>query len=401
MKLYIVGAGPGDASYLTAAARGAITDAELVIATPRLFEQLGHLNTNTVCKSIGEFSASVRAAQNVHAKVAVLVSGDSGFFSVSKKLVADMEGVQGLELHCLSGISSLQYLCARLCLPYDSLKIVSVHGRSGSVIPAVCYNPLVFALTGGEKKAHTIIEELIAAGLEHVNLAVGENLSTPEERMLHGTAHSLRHERFSDLTSLIIRNEHWVNPHSHVPDQAFLRGQVPMTKWAVRAQALATLSVQPTDTVLDIGAGTGAMTVELARKAHEGMVYALEKAPSAVELIRQNRAQFRAFNINIIQANAPDGLNSLPPVDKVFIGGSGGKLAEIIARLTSANPLVELAVTAISLETLHQAVASLAAHGYEPEIVCLNAAVAHKAGKYHMMQAENPVYIISGKKSAH
>lgn len=398
MKIYIVGAGPGEARFLTDEARRAVAGADRVIATPRLAERFAGLNPETRGVSIAGLAEAVLAARGSCRSVAVLVSGDPGFFSAARKL---LEEFQGLETECLCGLSSLQYFCSRLGLGYEGMKLISLHGRGGSIVPHVCYNPEVFALTGGEIKAHTAIAALVRAGLGAARVSVGENLGASgagaRERIVSGTARELLAERFADLACLIVRNENFANRHESVRDEEFIRGEAPMTKRAVRAVAVAALNVRPGDTVLDVGAGTGSVAVEMARKAYAGEVYAIERNAAALALLERNREKFGAFNITAVPGHAPEALADLPPADKAFIGGSGGGLGVIIQALAGRNPAVDVVVTAITLETLHEAVAAFAALGREPEICCLNAATARKAGNYHMMRAENPVYIINGK----
>lgn len=97
-----------------------------------------------------------------------------------------------------------------------------------------------------------------------------------------------------------------------------------MTKQEVRAAALAKLAVQPGDTLWDVGAGTGSVSVELALAAPRGHVYAVECDPEACGLIRQNRERFHACNLTLVEGRAPAALADLPAPDAVFIGGTKG-----------------------------------------------------------------------------
>ena len=150
-------------------------------------------------------------------------------------------------------------------------------------------------------------------------------------------------------------------------DELFLRGaQVPMTKEAVRALALAKLELHRARHLIDIGAGTGSVSAELSLYAKS--VWAVERKPEAVELIRKNREKFCAWNLHVIAGTAPEALELLPKPDAVFIGGSSGKLDEIIHAAVRANPEVRICVSAIALETLQQAISALERLGYGPEV---------------------------------
>lgn len=169
-----------------------------------------------------------------------------------------------------------------------------------------------------------------------------------------------------------------------------------MTKQEVRWLASSLLSVKPDEVVYDIGAGTGSVTMELARHATRGMVYAVECKPEAIELLHRNRVHTGCYNTQIVQAMAPDGLEQLPTPDCAFIGGSRGNMAEIVCALKQKNPKIRIVITAIALESLHEAIEALESNGVPAEISCVNVSRAKKIARYHMMTAQNPVYLIGG-----
>ena len=148
--------------------------------------------------------------------------------------------------------------------------------------------------------------------------------------------------------------------------------------------------------ILDVGAGTGSVSVELARAARLGTVYAVEKNPEALPLLEENRRRFGAWNLRIVPGEAPGALAALPAPDRVFVGGSSGGLLEILRTAKEKNPGVRAVVNTVTLETLAEAVPALKACGFpEPDVVQLSAARARKAGNYHLMTGQNPVFILS------
>ena len=251
-------------------------------------------------------------------------------------------------------------------------------------------------LTGGENKAHVLCQRLAEAGLTHITVSVAENLGAETERLVSGTPEQLARETFGDLCVMMTQNDRPTDSSRALRDSDFVRGEVPMTKQEVRWLAASLLSVKPDETVYDIGAGTGSVTMELARHAVRGMVYAVECKPEAVELLHRNRAHTGCYNTHMVQAMAPDGLEQLPPPDCAFIGGSRGNMAEIVCALKRKNPHVRVLITAIALESLHEAIDALERNGFAVEISCVNVSRAKKVARYHMMTAQNPVYLIGG-----
>ena len=171
-----------------------------------------------------------------------------------------------------------------------------------------------------------------------------------------------------------------------------------MTKQEVRAAALAKLAVRPTDTLWDVGAGTGSVSVELALAAPRGQVYAVECAPDACALIRRNREKFHAYNLSLIEGAAPQVLADLPAPDAVFIGGTKGSMAEVVDAALAKNPNARLCISAIALETLSAAIAALAAHGQTAEVTQLAVSRTRPAGKLHLLMANNPIFLITGER---
>ncbi len=392
-KLLILGGGMGDPALLTKTAARMIETADVVIGPERLAETLSPLRHDIQVSSIGELENAIcSAAGNT---IAVLVSGDAGFYSMSKTLQAKLTGKFDIETY--NGLSSLQYLSAKLGVTYDDAEIVSLHGRDVPICGVVAYHPKVFALTGGKYRAHDLCAELSGAGLGGVSVTVAENLSASNERITTGTADELASCEFIDLAVMLIMNDHSVCPHKPLSDTDFTRGDVPMTKEEVRWIALSKLHVEPHHTVWDIGAGTGSVAIELARRVTRGRVFAIEREPDALELIHENRKRLGAFNVEVVSGSAPEALRDLPPADRVFIGGTGGNMRDIFELLMAKGDF-RVCVTAISLDTLNSALSSMESLGFSGvEVISVNISRSKKVGSHHMMIAQNPIFVLSGE----
>ncbi len=396
----LIGMGSGTPELLTAQGLAALQSADLIIGAKRLLEHLpagcaenrkALYKPEDILSCLSEFPA---------ANAALLYSGDTGFYSGASKLLPMLRAF-GISARVLPGVSSVQLLSAAIGRPWQDWKLVSAHGCACDPV-AECLTAEgrpVFFLTGGTETPATLCAKLADAGLGDAHAIAGENLGTPQEHLAFGTAQTLAAKTFAPLSVLLI--EHTVLPARQAPgfpDDAFIRGEVPMTKQEVRAAALAKLAVRPTDTLWDVGAGTGSVSVELALAAPRGQVYAVECAPDACALIRQNREKFHAYNLSLIEGAAPQVLADLPAPDAVFIGGTKGSMAEVVDAVLAKNPNARLCISAIALETLSAAIAALATHGQTAEVTQLAVSRTRPAGKLHLLMANNPIFLITGER---
>ena len=242
-------------------------------------------------------------------------------------------------------------------------------------------------------------QKLTDAGMGEAHGVVGENLGTEAEAIRYGSAAELAGQNFAPLSVLLVENFDLPQLRAPgFPDESFIRSEVPMTKQEVRAAALAKLAVMPTDTLWDVGAGTGSVSVELALAAPKGRVYAVECEPDACELIRKNRAKFHACNLTLIEGRAPDVLADLPAPDAVFIGGTKGGMETVLDQVLGKNPNARICISAIALETLGAAIAALTARGLTAEVTQIAVSRTKPAGRLHLLMANNPIFLITGTR---
>ena len=169
-----------------------------------------------------------------------------------------------------------------------------------------------------------------------------------------------------------------------------------MTKSEIRSISLSKLEVRKRDIVYDIGAGTGSVTVELARQVFEGRIFAVEINHDAAKLIDENISKFNLQNVKVIEGKAPEAIMDLPAPDRVFIGGSKGNMDEIIKTVLDKNKDARIVINAIALETVAASLEVIKKYQLKNvEIVQASIAKARKIGSYNMMNGQNPVYIIS------
>ena len=388
----LIGMG-ASAATLTAEAREALGRAKLVAGAQRLLDALpaGVTAERVPAVRPADVLAAVAGAQNA----AVLYSGDTGFYSGAAGLLARLKEA-GIPARVLPGLSSVQMLAAALGRPWQDWNLVSAHGRPCDPVAAVCGGQPAFFLTGtGESGPAALCAQLTAAGLGTLPVTVGENLGLASRRIFAGTAAGAAGERFGPLAVLLAepafrlpaRTPGW-------PDETFVRAEgVPMTKRAVRAQVLAQLALCPGETVWDVGAGTGSVSLEMAYANGGAPVWAVERLPEACAVLEANRRRLGGWNVRPVSGEAPAALAGLPAPDAVFIGGTRGRLGPILDAALAANPAARIGLTAIALESLAAALDACAARGLEAEITQI--AAAHAAGRPHLLRAANPVFVIT------
>ena len=397
MNVTLIGMGSGQPENLTLQGLAALRQADLILGARRLLAVLpaGCTENRAAAYRPDEVAELL---QTSGAENAVLVySGDTGFYSGASSMMEKLEAL-GVRARVLPGLSSIQLLAAALGRPWQGWNLVSAHGRTCDPVAECMQGRPTFFLTGGSEDPATLCAQLAAEGFGDVQGVVGQCLGTPEEKLFRGSVKELAAGRFNSLSVLLVEAAEVLPRRAPgLPDEAFERGDVPMTKQEVRAAVLAKLAVRPEDILWDVGAGTGSVSVELALAAPRGRVYAVECRPEGCALIKANREKFRTRNLVLVEGLAPDALSDLPAPDAVFIGGSKGSLAAIVDAALDKNPDARICVSAIALESLSAAVAALTAQGRTVQVSQIAVSRARAVGGLHLMMAQNPIYLITGE----
>ncbi|MBQ3374723.1 MAG: precorrin-6y C5,15-methyltransferase (decarboxylating) subunit CbiE [Oscillospiraceae bacterium] len=392
MKIFLIGCGCGERS-LTIEASEAIRQSSLLVGSRRLLEQLGSGKPCAEAVRPEEIASILKESGCDIASV--LFSGDSGFNSGARILLPYLEGE---DVSVLPGISSLQLFSAKLQIPWQGWHFCSAHGRQCDPVKEVCRGKPVFFLTGGCETPAELCRKLCEAGLEELPVAIGEEFGGDAETIRRGAAKDYVNQSFATLSVMLAdRAPNRTRYLPGMPDDCFERAEgIPMTKREVRAMVLSLLEVEEDSVCWDIGTGTGSVAIELA--LHVGAVYGIERDENALLLAEANRRKLGAWNLRLIGGHAPEALNGLPEADAVFVGGTGGNGEEILRAVMEKSPKAAVCVTAVTIETLHLATVTLEAAGYNTEILQLSASRSRVVGSSHMMTAQNPIWLISGKK---
>lgn len=338
-------------------------------------------------------------------KAVVLFSGDTGFYSGTKKLLTEIEKLNFCTVKVLPGISSISALAAKLNENWQDAKILSTHGVDESkwmpeLTEAVSFNEKVFALTSGSADVRTIGEMLTNLAAKNgykIQIFAGTNLYS-NEKIIPMSPEKCSVFNEEGLCTLFIKN---VNANCKplapgLSDDVFIRDQIPMSKEEIRELSICKLRPTKNAVIYDIGSGTGSVAVEMALLDASIQIFAIELKSEACELIRKNVVKFNLSNLTVIEGTAPDALADLPAPTHVFIGGSAGRLEAIIKTLKAKNASVRIVINAVTLETVAEINGVLKKYNISnPDIVQVSVAKAKKAGDYSVMHGQNPVYIVA------
>ena len=413
-KVTIIGAGPGNPDLLSRAALDAIDIADVVIGAHRALAGIDVPPDVVRCELVK--TADIVAALTDAAswqRAVVVMTGDVGLFSGARRLVEALSGNAQVDVRVIPGISSASYLAARLARPWQDWRFASAHGVACDIVAEAERAGELFLVTSGGEDPSRLSGELVQAGFGDARVTVAERLSYPDERITCATASEIAGQTFDDLNVMLIdfaggagspagasraASSRWPYASSGIPDELFIRGDVPMTKQEVRAVALAKLRLTATDTVWDVGAGTGSVSIEAALVARAGSVWAVERNAAGVRLIRENADAFGCGNVHAVPGVAPEALVKLPVPDAVFVGGSAGEFPSIVEAALEKNSQVRLCVPCVTVETLTEACALLSGSRFKGFEACqVSAARAEAVGSHHLMKAQNPVFLVSAR----
>ncbi|KMZ55477.1 bifunctional cobalt-precorrin-7 (C(5))-methyltransferase/cobalt-precorrin-6B (C(15))-methyltransferase [Dorea sp. D27] len=396
-RISLTGIGMGTGATLTAEAREALESCDCIIGAARMTESLSHFGKPAYDAYKAEEIKEIIREHGGYGHIVVALSGDCGFYSGAKALAGELEEYK---VELIPGISSVAFLASRLRVSWEDAALMSVHGRRQNYIYAIAHNEKIFLLLGGEARARELCEKIRYFGLADVEFHIGRRLSYEDETIICRRGSELMPEDCAGLDVAFVRNP---SPDkrvaAHIEDEEFIRGGVPMTKAEIRAVSLAKLGLTQDAVLYDIGAGTGSVSVEAALRSGEIKVYAVEKNPEAIRILKENKRQFGCDNIEVVEGTAPGGLQNLEPPTHVFVGGSSGNLSEILKAVKDRNPDVRIVINAASLETIGEVIgAERSGLLSAPEIVQIAASRSRQLGAYHMMTALNPVYVVSDGK---
>lgn len=406
MDIILAGIGMGASKGLTREVYDAIESADILLGAKRLIEPYKprmEKKPYYLGKDIVPYLENlVLQSTGKRYRVVVLFSGDSGCYSGCQALARCLHEAVAekrffADIRILPGISSVSYLASCIGESYHDAAILSMHGKLlPDLARRIQENEKTFLFMSGVKDMRKLGTTLTEAFMDDCIITAGYQLSYENEEIRKLTPKECLSCEKEGLYICFIYNPH---PKKRpltpgIADEEFIRGKVPMTKKEIREVSICKLRLYPGAVVYDIGSGTGSVAVEMADMSPDIEVFALEQKPEAVELIEKNKEKFHLDNITVIRTKAPEGLMNLKMPTHAFIGGSGGNMKEIIETLHQINPGMRIVINAVSIETLCEIKELLSSYPVcDTEFVQLQVSRVKELGAYHMMQAENPIFV--------
>ena len=401
--IYIIGIGVQGRASLTERPLRLLEEAGLVVGGKRHLDEFPEAKgLLSPFKGLKEAAAAIRGfikAKKGHA--VVLATGDPLLFGIGSFIIKEF-GPDAVEV--IPNVSVVQEAFARIKEEMNGVKVLSVHGREADfdrLSLEVASNKKLALFTDAENSPGKLSKELLKRGVPACRAFVCEALGTKSEKVLRGTLETIAGKKaFNPLNVFIILNEKGGPQESGfgLPDSSFKHTGGMITKEEFRVISLAKLNVTRHSVVWDIGACSGSVAIEASRLT-SGNVYAIEKEALRVKDMEENAKRFKAGNLVMIKGSAPAVLKGLPAPDAVFVGGGGEGVSAILAyvarRLKKGGRVV---VNAVTMETASSALEFMKKKSWEGELVLVSVSKSKKVAGLTMLSANNPLFIISGRK---
>lgn len=399
--IHVIGAGVEGQEGFSQRALELIRQAELLMGGKRQLALFPDFEGEKVV--IGNnMRGIVERLQKSDKNTVVLASGDPLFFGIGRTLLRNLPEKK---LEFVPNVSSVQYAFAKIREPWDDSVFVSIHGRKfEEAVGRIIAHDKAAVLTDSANTPRAIAAEMIRRGRDGFTAFLCENLGTEDEKITKMPLRDLVGIEAAELNVLILikkfeaAGEKYI-PTLGIPDEEFATAKKLITKEEVRVVTLAKLKLRHDLILWDIGAGSGSVSIEADHLMPNGRIFAIERNEQYLDFLKKNFHKFNVRRAFMVAGAAPECLEDLPDPDRVFIGGSGGHLWEILEAVDARLPAEgRIVLNAVTLDTLTAAGEFLDNAGYQVEVTAVNIARTRPLTDYKMFEAYNPVYIITGVK---
>lgn len=413
MSIDVIGTGLGGNGLLPGY-RHLLETAEVVAGGERMLEMTDgvglHVEKIVISRDIEAFCRQILTFHEARKRVVVLADGDPLFFSIGNSL-AKRAGAFRRDVHFWPNVSSLQGAASAMGIGWENIQSVSLHGRTDwwplwhALFECGVSCSHVCVLTGGSATPAEIARELLARGVRNCEATVVEMLGTDSQKIRTWPLEDLgaTEDDFETLNVLVLHVKELCQPVLGTPDPDYHSDGGLITKKGVRAIGLAELRLQPYDVLWDIGAGSGAVSIEAAGLVRCGQIFAIERNETRIRHIAANRAEYGAWLVEIVQGNAPAACENLPRPNKIFIGGGLGTNQEAALELLrylacKLQPRGRLVVSCVLLASLECVRHFLTQTGWSFETHMVQIAQTVPLAQDCRFQSTAQVWLISAEK---
>lgn len=408
IPVQVVGLGMSPAD-LTAHALAIIQEAQVLVGGRRLLDYFADHPGEKIILGKDPAAVLLKVAEMARERrVAILASGDPNFYGVGP-LAVEVLGAENVVIH--PNLTAVQTAAARLKAPWHEARVVSLHGRGWEPLEAALYGlGLLFIYTDQLHTPAAIARRLLHQGWTHCRLCVLEDLGQETEHFAWLSLEEAADRTFAPLNLVVL--DQTASPsgnrqdtilsktpalHLGMPEEAFSPEKGLITKVEVRTVVLGKLQLYPGLVLWDVGAGSGSVGLEASLLLGHGRIFAVEKNPARAAQITANRDKFGVKNLEVMCGQAPGCLAALPVPDRVFVGGGGDSVGDILAEvLNRLRPGGKVVLTAARLETLEEARRLLFKVDWLVDLVQLQVSRGRPLSGGSYLQALNPVWIVTG-----
>ena len=409
-KVHIVGIGDDGVEGMTAQARRVLEAADVLLgpeSCATLLPKVLAARLETTA-NLEELCEKIEAAGP--RQLVVLASGDPLFYGTARYVCAKL-GKDRFEV--VPHVSSMQLAFARVKESWEDAFLANLAGQSiERVVDKIRTSETVGLFTSEQWPPAAVARALLDEGIDYFQAYVCENLGSPDERVTQGSLADIARDSFGPLNVMIlVRRARAADTPGQVgqrlfgnADECFLQSRPKrglLTPAEVRSLALAELSLRPESVVWDVGAGSGSVSLEAARIAGAGQVYAIEMDPDDHRLITANAERFGVKNLRAVLGKAPEAWQDLPDPHAIYVGGSGRDVAMLVEEAWKRlQPGGRLVTACNSIENLAAVHALLRARSTDAAYWMVHIARGVEQLDRIRFEALNPTFLIAATKPA-
>ena len=401
VKIIGMGISPAD---LTAEHLEIIEKADILVGGKRLLEHFADsaAQKKAIDKNIDRIIDFIKDRMATRS-IVVLASGDPLFFGIGARLVKAL-GSENVVIY--PNVSAVAAGFARIKEPWSNVRVVSLHGRDNerTLFKALQTEDVVAVFTDPKNNPARLARRLLEEDLSHFSMCVHESLGTSAERFEWYRPDQAAAMTFAEPNLVVLKKSPQgkglkLPLYLGMPESCYDHQQGLITKSEIRAITISKLRLLKDHILWDLGAGSGSVSIEASLLVPQGKVFALEKKPGRIEQIESNKSRFGVTNLEVVQAKLPEGLERLPRPDRIFIGGGGRDLADIIdAAARFLKPDGIIVVNTVLVQNTTAAMDALRALGFKTGFVQVQIGRSREMPWGDRLDAGNPVWIVTGRR---